>query len=166
MKTLRICVSLHWSDKLYTIAKPKHKNSSNEHNIPVESYIIQIFYVYLWFVVYLNCARDSTLLFGSRCNTRRVQIRSWRCSCCISYESHSISNCESNQSLLVIRRIFFASIRVYAANRTMGINISRQTDLSDNEFLDKFVGKDHIPVEYDEFWDGFLQYQITLPTNR
>lgn len=48
----------------------------------------------------------------------------------------------------------------------MGINISRHTDPSDNDFLQKFVGKDHIPSTDDEFWNGFLQYQISLPTNR
>lgn len=48
----------------------------------------------------------------------------------------------------------------------MGINISRQTDLSENTYLNKFVGKNHIPATDDEFWNSFLQYQIALPTNR
>lgn len=48
----------------------------------------------------------------------------------------------------------------------MGINISRQTDLSENTYLNRFVGKAHIPATDDEFWNSFLQYQIALPTNR
>lgn len=48
----------------------------------------------------------------------------------------------------------------------MGINISRQTDLSENTYLNQFVGKNHIPASNDEFWNSFLQYQIALPTNR
>ena len=48
----------------------------------------------------------------------------------------------------------------------MGINVSRQTELSENEYLQKFVGKDHIPPTDEEFWNGFLQYHIALPNNR
>lgn len=48
----------------------------------------------------------------------------------------------------------------------MGINISRQTDLGDNEYLKRFVGKAHIPATDTEFWTGFLQYHIALPSNR
>lgn len=48
----------------------------------------------------------------------------------------------------------------------MGINISRQTDLADNEYLKRFVGKSHIPATDAEFWTGFLQYHIALPSNR
>lgn len=48
----------------------------------------------------------------------------------------------------------------------MGINVSRQTDLTQNVHLQKFVGKDHIPCTDDEFWNDFLQYHIELPTNR
>lgn len=48
----------------------------------------------------------------------------------------------------------------------MGINISRQTDLSENIYLNQFVGKNHIPITNDEFWNSFLQYQVALPTNR
>lgn len=48
----------------------------------------------------------------------------------------------------------------------MGINISRQTDLSENTYLNEFVGKNHIPITNNEFWNSFLQYQIVLPTNR
>ncbi|XP_055316228.1 dymeclin isoform X2 [Sitodiplosis mosellana] len=47
----------------------------------------------------------------------------------------------------------------------MGINISRQTDLSENTYLNQFVGKNHIPATNNEFWNSFLQYQIALPTN-
>ena len=48
----------------------------------------------------------------------------------------------------------------------MGINVSRQVELSENEYLKKFVGKDHIPPTDNEFWDTFLQYHIAPPTNR
>lgn len=48
----------------------------------------------------------------------------------------------------------------------MGISISRQTDLSENTYLNQFVGKNHIPATDNEFWNSFLQYQIALPTNR
>uniref|UniRef100_U5EPG1 Dymeclin n=1 Tax=Corethrella appendiculata TaxID=1370023 RepID=U5EPG1_9DIPT len=62
----------------------------------------------------------------------------------------------------------------------MGMSISRQIDLTENEYLKKFVGKVHIPVTsssseqnntedscqpIDEFWNEFLKYHITLPTN-
>lgn len=46
----------------------------------------------------------------------------------------------------------------------MGINVSRQAELADNEYLKKFVGKNHIPVSDDEFWNVFLQYHINLPS--
>lgn len=48
----------------------------------------------------------------------------------------------------------------------MGINISRQMELTDNEYLNKFVGKNHIPSTDHEYWHAFLQYQIALPVNR
>lgn len=48
----------------------------------------------------------------------------------------------------------------------MGIHVSRQTDLTENEFLRKFVGTDHIPESDTEFWNQFLQYHIVLPSNR
>lgn len=48
----------------------------------------------------------------------------------------------------------------------MGISVSRQTDLVDNEYLQKFVGKAHIPVTDDAFWTNFLQFHIALPNNR
>lgn len=47
----------------------------------------------------------------------------------------------------------------------MGMNVSRQVDLAENEYLKRFVGKDHVPAYNDEFWNGFLQYHISLPTN-
>lgn len=46
----------------------------------------------------------------------------------------------------------------------MGINVSRQAELSENVYLKKFVGKNHIPVSDDEFWNVFLQYHINLPS--
>lgn len=48
----------------------------------------------------------------------------------------------------------------------MGINISRTTDFSDNEFLQKFVGRDHISADKRELWNGLLQYHIGLPDSR
>ncbi|XP_055614532.1 dymeclin isoform X2 [Uranotaenia lowii] len=47
----------------------------------------------------------------------------------------------------------------------MGMNISRNVDLAENEFLQRFVGKEHVPAYNDEFWNSFLQYHIHLPTN-
>ncbi|XP_063698299.1 dymeclin [Culicoides brevitarsis] len=46
----------------------------------------------------------------------------------------------------------------------MGINVSRQAELAENAYLKKFVGKNHIPVTDDEFWNTFLQYHINLPS--
>lgn len=48
----------------------------------------------------------------------------------------------------------------------MGVSVSRQSDLTDNEFLHKFVGKTHIPITEQQFWNDFLQYHIVLPNNR
>lgn len=48
----------------------------------------------------------------------------------------------------------------------MGISVSSQTDLVDNEYLQKFVGKAHVPVTDDAFWTNFLQFHIALPNNR
>ncbi|KXJ73999.1 hypothetical protein RP20_CCG014259 [Aedes albopictus] len=47
----------------------------------------------------------------------------------------------------------------------MGMNVSRHDDLGENEYLKRFVGKEHIPAYNDEFWNSFLQYHINLPTN-
>lgn len=47
----------------------------------------------------------------------------------------------------------------------MGLNVSRQVELVDNEYLKRFVGKDHISVSNDEFWNVFLQFHIALPSN-
>lgn len=48
----------------------------------------------------------------------------------------------------------------------MGINVSRNDDLTENEYLQKFVGKDHIPITDTEFWNSLLQYHISVPANR
>lgn len=48
----------------------------------------------------------------------------------------------------------------------MGVSVSRQTDLAANELLQRFVGKEHIPVDEEEYWTEFLQYQIVLPNDR
>lgn len=47
----------------------------------------------------------------------------------------------------------------------MGMNVSRQSELSENEYLKKFVGKDHIGIADDEFWANLLQYHIGTPAN-
>lgn len=47
----------------------------------------------------------------------------------------------------------------------MGISISRQTELTQNEYLKRFVDKAHIPVNDVEFWNNLLQYHIQLPSN-
>uniref|UniRef100_A0A8D8FS66 Dymeclin n=2 Tax=Culex pipiens TaxID=7175 RepID=A0A8D8FS66_CULPI len=47
----------------------------------------------------------------------------------------------------------------------MGMNVSRQVDLAENEYLKRFVGRDHVPAYNDDFWNSFLQYHINLPTN-
>ncbi|XP_058120627.1 dymeclin [Anopheles ziemanni] len=47
----------------------------------------------------------------------------------------------------------------------MGMNVSRQVDLAENEYLQRFVGKSHVPAYDDDFWNNFLQYHINLPTN-
>uniref|UniRef100_A0A182PQ33 Dymeclin n=1 Tax=Anopheles epiroticus TaxID=199890 RepID=A0A182PQ33_9DIPT len=47
----------------------------------------------------------------------------------------------------------------------MGMNVSRQVDLTENEYLKRFVGKTHVPAYDDDFWNNFLQYHINLPTN-
>lgn len=46
----------------------------------------------------------------------------------------------------------------------MGLNVSRQVELADNGYLKLFVGKDHVPVTNDEFWNTFLQFHINLPS--
>lgn len=48
----------------------------------------------------------------------------------------------------------------------MGVSVSRQTELSENPLLQRFVGKEPIPVGDTEFWTEFLQYQIALPGDR
>lgn len=48
----------------------------------------------------------------------------------------------------------------------MGISISRHTELTQNDYLKRFVDKIHIPANEIEFWNNFLQYHIQLPSNR
>lgn len=50
----------------------------------------------------------------------------------------------------------------------MGINISvSRLDLNENEYLVRFVSKEHIGLEADEFWNDFLMFNLTnLPRNR
>lgn len=50
----------------------------------------------------------------------------------------------------------------------MGINISvSRLDLNENEYLVRFVGKDHIGPEAEEFWNEFLMFNLSnLPRNR
>uniref|UniRef100_A0A1A9WWJ1 Dymeclin n=1 Tax=Glossina brevipalpis TaxID=37001 RepID=A0A1A9WWJ1_9MUSC len=45
----------------------------------------------------------------------------------------------------------------------MGINISRQTDLTANLYLQKFVGRTHIAHDDLEFWKALLNYNISIP---
>ncbi|CAD7077500.1 unnamed protein product [Hermetia illucens] len=47
----------------------------------------------------------------------------------------------------------------------MGINVSKNEELTTNEYLSKFVGKNHVPLSDEKFWDSFLQYHISVPTN-
>uniref|UniRef100_A0A1L8DAT7 Dymeclin n=1 Tax=Nyssomyia neivai TaxID=330878 RepID=A0A1L8DAT7_9DIPT len=47
----------------------------------------------------------------------------------------------------------------------MGANVSRQDDFTKNDFLTKFVGKEHVPVEDTMFWESFLKFHIAFPTN-
>lgn len=49
---------------------------------------------------------------------------------------------------------------------TMGVSVSRQTELSENPLLQRFVGKEPIPASDEAFWTEFLQYQIVLPDDR
>ncbi|XP_017771961.1 PREDICTED: dymeclin [Nicrophorus vespilloides] len=46
----------------------------------------------------------------------------------------------------------------------MGIAISKQIDLSTNEYILRFIGKEHISRN-DPFWNTFLSFNITLPSN-
>lgn len=46
----------------------------------------------------------------------------------------------------------------------MGINVSRHEDLSENEYLKKFVSRNHIPTDDLNFWNGILNYNIVTPT--
>jgi dymeclin len=48
----------------------------------------------------------------------------------------------------------------------MQISRTSDVDLSENHYLKKFVGKEHIPATNDEYWNDFLQYHINIPTNR
>lgn len=48
----------------------------------------------------------------------------------------------------------------------MGLNVSRQTEISENEYLLRFVGKEHIPIEDEEFWTNLLQFHIASPSTR
>ncbi|KAL5286763.1 DYM family protein [Megaselia abdita] len=47
----------------------------------------------------------------------------------------------------------------------MGINVSRNENLADNEYLKSFVGKNHIPSNNTEFWYSLLKFQIHIPEN-
>jgi hypothetical protein len=49
----------------------------------------------------------------------------------------------------------------------MGINASvSKVDLNENQYLSQFVGKTHIGVEKDDFWENLLQFNINPPTTR
>lgn len=50
----------------------------------------------------------------------------------------------------------------------MGINVSRNENLADNEYLKSFVGKNHINItsSHTVFWENLLKYHIQIPENR
>lgn len=48
----------------------------------------------------------------------------------------------------------------------MGISVSRNENLADNEYLKSFVGKNHIPSTNNDFWEFLLKYHINIPENR
>lgn len=48
----------------------------------------------------------------------------------------------------------------------MGINVSRNADLASNEFLQRFVGRQHIAHDDEAFWNSLLNYNIVMPENR
>ncbi|XP_068144853.1 dymeclin [Drosophila tropicalis] len=45
----------------------------------------------------------------------------------------------------------------------MGINVSRTADLSSNEWLQRFVGRQHIAHDDEVYWNQLLNYNIVLP---
>ncbi|KAH8277900.1 hypothetical protein KR018_009896 [Drosophila ironensis] len=47
----------------------------------------------------------------------------------------------------------------------MGINVSRTADLGSNEWLQRFVGRQHIAPDDEGFWSGLVNYNIVLPEN-
>lgn len=47
----------------------------------------------------------------------------------------------------------------------MGVHVSRQVDLNSNEYLRRFVGRNHLPVNDEQFWLTLLNYNISLPEN-
>ncbi|XP_023168308.1 dymeclin [Drosophila hydei] len=47
----------------------------------------------------------------------------------------------------------------------MGINVSRNADLASNEWLQRFVGRQHIAHDDEAFWNGLLNYNIVIPEN-
>lgn len=69
------------------------------------------------------------------------------------------------ECLCVEEKFKYKSVQKISTHR-MGMNVSRQVDLTENEYLQRFVGKTHVPAYDDDFWNNFLQYHINLPTNR
>ncbi|EDW47019.1 dymeclin [Drosophila sechellia] len=47
----------------------------------------------------------------------------------------------------------------------MGINVSRTADLGSNQWLQRFVGRQHIAHDDEAFWNALLNYNIVLPEN-
>ncbi|XP_017044759.1 dymeclin [Drosophila ficusphila] len=47
----------------------------------------------------------------------------------------------------------------------MGINVSRTADLGSNQWLQRFVGRQHIAHDDEAFWSALLNYNIVLPEN-
>ncbi|XP_017838790.1 dymeclin [Drosophila busckii] len=47
----------------------------------------------------------------------------------------------------------------------MGLNVSRNADLASNEWLQRFVGRQHIPHDDEAYWNNLLNYNIVMPEN-
>lgn len=48
----------------------------------------------------------------------------------------------------------------------MGTNVSRSDDISQNEFLQTFVGKNCVHVDDELFWENLLKFSLAVPATR
>lgn len=48
----------------------------------------------------------------------------------------------------------------------MGTSVSRNEDLTENEILKRFVGKEAIPLDDADYWDTLLKYTLAMPKDR